>query len=139
MKIKNSEIFKKINKTVVLKTGVYYILNNIIISEIHEGAHIDLKTSQEFFDFVNSHFKNETFYFISNRINQFSVSPLDIAKYTDILPNLKSICAITYNNRLDSMNAEIEKHFHSIPYQITNNIDNALSWTHSLISRKSIV
>jgi len=107
----------------------------MVIAEINEGVHIDLKSSQEFFKIANAFYaNNKPFGYISNRINHFSVSPLDFANYSSKLENIKAFCAITYDNYYDKMNVEIERRFYTKPFYSTNEIEDAINWTNNIVN-----
>jgi len=135
MKLVSSKLCDNVIEIHHLKIGTFYFFDNLVIAEIHEGIHIDFKSSQEFFRIAKVFFSNEKpFGFISNRINNFSVSPLDFANYNLKLENIKAFCAITYGNYYDKMNIEIEKRFYTEPFYSTNEIEDAVNWTTSMIN-----
>lgn len=135
MKLTSSKLYNNVIETHQLKIGTFYFFNNLVIAEIKEGVHIDLKSSQEFFKITNAFFaNNKPFGYISNRINKFSVSPVDYANYSLKLDNIKAFCAITYNSYYDKMNIEIEKRFYKKPFYITNEIKDAITWTNNIVT-----
>lgn len=139
MKIVSSKLIGDVIETHDLKIGVFYFFDNMVIAEINEGAHIDFKSSIDFFKVANAFYGTEKpFGYISNRINKFSVSPIDFANYSSTLENIKSFCAITYNNYYDKMNIEIEKRFYTKPFYTTNEIEDAIIWTNSILNNKAI-
>ncbi|WP_452224677.1 hypothetical protein [Lacinutrix chionoecetis] len=138
MKIVDSPLFECVKETHHLSIGDFYFLKNAIIAEIREGVHIDLESSQEFFEIANSYY-NKPFGYVSNRINQFSVSPMDFANYSVEIENIISFCAVLYDNRFDQMNVQIEKRFSHKPFHIVYKIADAISWTNNNIANfKSI-
>ena len=139
MKIVSSKLIGDVIETHDLKIGVFYFFDNMVIAEINEGAHIDFKSSIDFFKIANAFYGTEKpFGYISNRINKFSVSPIDFASSSSTLENIKSFCAITYNNHYDKMNIEIEKRFYTKPFFTTNEIEDAINWTNSILNNKAI-
>lgn len=135
-----SLLHKKLNNRIIethyLKIGTFYFLDHLVISEIKEGAHIDLNSSEEFFKIAKDFFfDNRPFGYIANRINNFTISPLDLANYILKLKNLESFCAVTYNNHFDDMNIAIEKRFHKKPFYNTEDIEDAICWTKNIISQ----
>jgi len=115
MKLVSSKLCDSVIEIHHLKIGgTFYFFDNLVIAEINEGAHIDFNTSQEFFEIAKSFFNNDKpFGYISNRIYNFSVSPLDFANYHLKLENIKAFCAITYGTYYGRMNIEIEKRFYT--------------------------
>jgi len=137
MNIINSNQYKDVIETHRLKLGYFYFFKDLVIVEISEGSHLDLKSSQDFFKIANIFYKEKFFGFISNRINKFSVSPLEFANYSKELNNITSFCAITYNNSLDEMNVQIEKRFSQKPFQVVTNINDAFLWTMKIVANKN--
>jgi len=135
MNIVTSKLSDNIIETHQLKIGTFYFFDNFVIAEINEGVHIDLQSSKEFFKVANSFFgKEKPFGYVSNRINHFSVSPLDFANYSLKLENIKAFCAITYDNYYDKMNVEIERRFYTKPFYSTNELEDAVNWTNSIVN-----
>lgn len=116
MKIINSEISKKIIEYHSIGLGQFYFLKNMVVAEINEGVHIDFKVSQEFIKLIIKFYgTDKPFGYICNRVNNFSISPLDFVKFNSAVPNL-TIYGIVHNNHFDRMNFEIEKRFCNKPY-----------------------
>lgn len=135
MRLINLEIHHLVIETHKLKIGTFYFLDNIVIAEINEGVHLDFKSSEDFFKAAHAFFgTTKPFGYISNRINKFSVSPVDFANYSLKLENIKSFCAITYNNYYDNMNIEIEKRFYTKPFYSTTTINDAIDWTRNVLN-----
>lgn len=135
MKLISSKLYDSVIETHHLKIGTFYFFDNLVIAEINEGMHIDLESSKDFFIIANEFFANgKPFGYISNRINHFSVSPIDFANYSLKLENIKAFCAITYNNYYDKMNVEIERRFYTKPFYCTNEIEDAVNWSNNIIN-----
>ncbi|WP_299887978.1 hypothetical protein [uncultured Lacinutrix sp.] len=137
MKIIESPLYNLVLETHNLDIGIFYFFNNIIISEIKEGVHIDLKNSKSFFETTNKFYQDRPFVYISNRINKFSISPLDFAKFSFELNNVKAYSAIVYNSFFDKMNAEIEKRFSHIPFYIAINLEDAFNWSNNIVNDRN--
>lgn len=117
MKIIKSKLSDLILEYHAIGLGQFYFLKNIVVAEIHEGVHVDYNSSKEFISLVSDFYGTEKpFGYICNRINNFSISPLDFPKFNRSLPNL-TIFGIVHNNHFDRMNYEIEKRFCNKPYK----------------------
>jgi len=136
MKVINSSLFKDVKEIHHLLIGDFYFFENIVIAEIKEGVHIDSISSEPFFKLSNKFYsEKKAFGYISNRINQFSVSPLDFAQYSEKLDNVESFCAVCYSSHFDEMNVQIEKRFSQKPFNATSNLEEAFEWTSKIISQ----
>ncbi|AUC81261.1 hypothetical protein [Lacinutrix sp. Bg11-31] len=129
MRTINSPIYKSVIETHHLTIGDFYFFKNLLIAEVKEGIHLDTNNTQTLLKITNSFFKNRPFGHITNRINQYSISPLDIASYSEKLENAVSYCSIIYNNHFDEMNVKIEQHFIKKPYYIANTLEEASFWS----------
>ena len=117
MKIINSELSEKIIEQHSIKLGQFYFLKDLMVAEINNGEHIDFESSQNYLKLINEFYGTEKpFGYICNRVNYFSISPLDFPKFIKVMPNL-SIFGIVHNNHFDRMNYEVEKRFCNKPYK----------------------
>jgi len=116
--------------------GVLYFFENRVISEINEGEHVSIPKAKRLVEAINLFFDgNKSYGYISNRINDFSVSPLDFSNFKLFLKNINSYSRVTYNNyRNESMN--LEKRFCKIPYKEFSSLIDASVWTKSQLQVK---
>ncbi|OUS02483.1 hypothetical protein A9Q86_02960 [Flavobacteriales bacterium 33_180_T64] len=81
---------------------------------------------------ADSYFKNKPFVYITHRINSYSVDP-STYKETAKINNLVGFCVVSKNFMAKST-AEIEKLFlNTIPFEIFDTLEEAISWTKSVI------
>ena len=73
MKINSSYLENKKFKLLIVKLGRLYLFDNYIITEFNEGINITFENFSEVSEIIKSHYKNEPFGFISNRINSYSM------------------------------------------------------------------
>ena len=126
MRTIDSTLYGEVLETHHLTIGDFYFFKNLMIAEIKEGIHLELINTKVLLKIINSFFKNKPFSHISNRINRYSISPLDFANYCKKMNNVVSFSAITYNNHLDEMNVKIEQHFLNKPYYIADTLEEAV-------------
>ena len=136
MKTIDSTLYQEVLESHHLTIGDFYFFKNIVIADVREGVHLELKNSQTFFEITNSFFKNKPFGYICNRINKYSVSPLEFANYSKELINVKSFLAIACDSYFDKMNTQIEKHFLQKPFEASNNLEDAFFWTKNQVENK---
>lgn len=125
----NSPLYLEVLEKHHLTIGDFYFFENLLIAEVNEGIHLDINNTKTLLKITNSFFKNRPFGHIANRINQYSVSPLDLVCYSDKLLNVVSFSAIVYNNRFDEMNVKIEQHFIKKPFYVANTLEDAVRWS----------
>lgn len=133
MRIIDSPFYEKVIEKHHLTIGDFYFFENLLVSEVKEGIHLDESNTNTLLKITNSFFKNKPFGHVANRINRYSVSPLDFANYCKALIKVESFTTIIYNNYFDEMNIEIEKHFLKKPYYVANNLDDAFLWNKQII------
>lgn len=127
MKFINSNLSNQVLESHTVKSGKLYFLKNIVVAEFNEGVHIDFNSSQEYIGLILDFYGDERpFGYICNRINDFSISPLDYPKFNRALNNL-SIYGIVFNNRFDRINFNIEKRFCDKPYKGYNDLYTAFN------------
>lgn len=137
MKITNSKISKQIIETHRIELGEIHFLENLVVLEFDEGAHIDFNSSQEFLNLIIDFYGLEKqFGYITNRVNKFSVAPLDCSKFNTYLKNLTIFGNVAYSY-LDNLNIDLEKRFCEIPYKGFNDIYSAVDWVNNYINKTS--
>lgn len=137
MKLFNSKLSDHIIEYHAIGLGQFFFLKNIVVAEINEGVHMDFQASKEFITLISDFYgTKKPFGYVCNRINNFSISPLDFPKFNKALPNL-TIFGIVHNNHFDRMNYEIEKRFCNRPYKSYSDLYSALSQVESFIKNIS--
>ena len=137
MKIINSKLSDQILEYHAIGLGQFYFLKDIVVAEINEGVHVDFKASKEFISLISDFYRTEKpVGYICNRINNFSISPLDYPKLISSLPNL-TIFGIIHNNHFDRMNYEIEKRFCNRPYKSFTDLYSAFNQVNNFVKNVS--
>ncbi len=127
MKLFDSKLSSNIIERHKVKSGELFFLKDIVVAEFKEGVHIDFDSSQEYISLIIDFYGHERpFGYISNRINNFSISPLDYPKFNRVLSNL-AMYGIVNNNHFDRMNYNIEKLFCKKPYKGFNDLYTAFN------------
>ncbi len=117
MKLINSKLSSHVIESHTVKSGKLFFLKDMVVAEFNEGVHIDFDSSQEYIGLIIDFYGNdEPFGYICNRINKFSISPLDYPKFNRTLSNL-AMYGIVFNNHFDRINYNIEKRFCDKPYK----------------------
>ncbi len=132
MRITESNVAKHILKSVTNELGSIYFFNHIAVIEFNEGTHIDINTSQDFFQSLESYFgKSRPFGVVTNRVHSYSVKLLDIDLFRQ---KSRNICAyaVVGHDPASLMNAEIENNF---CHYSNINFDNLYEAMNSVYSR----
>lgn len=115
-----------LEKVMESEVGVFYFYGNIIVFEAYEGVVVSYKTGFSILLKFLSILGTKPFVYISNRVNSYSINPVDY-KYVNNIPTLKSL-GIVYYNEMGKANAELEEKFCKKPFQIFNNLTEAFIW-----------
>lgn len=113
-----------------------FIFDEFIINQIKEGVLIEPKHNVILNDIIQKHFSGKTMAYISNRVKSYSVNPL-IYNETVKIPNLVAIALIPKTTAMRS-NAEYEREFYDKPYEIFDNLSQAIAWVHKIIANIDI-
>ncbi|MBO3098563.1 hypothetical protein [Gelidibacter pelagius] len=109
-----------------------FIFDEFIINQVKEGVVIEPDHNDIFNTIVQEHFSGKNMVYISNRVKSYAVNPL-IYPEAEKIPNLIAI-AIIPKTALMRRNAEYEQEFFHKPYEIFENLSDAIVWVHKIIS-----
>ena len=115
MTLLNSAYSQKVKSSYQLGLGNIFFFENILISEINEGKHVNYNEALDYRDLIEEKFNDKPFIYISNRVNQFSVNIMDFEKFCDTFPNMKAFITVYYN-QFTYKGLAFEKQFCKIPY-----------------------
>ncbi len=110
------------------------VYNTFVISRINEGFHLTPDKNKVLEDIAKDYFNNRPFVYITHRKYSYSVDP-SIYLQTSKVKNLVGF-AVVAEAPLSKGNAEIEKLFLDKPFEIFNDLDDAIAWAESLISNE---
>lgn len=129
-----SEIPRKILNTDIGKISIY---GQLVIMEGKANVNISIRNGMSILIDVAKAVGFRPVVYISNRINAYSVDPNDY-KYLEMIPNLKGIAIVTYNE-FSYNTANMEENFVRKPFRVFNNLQAAKSWAKYVIEGKVIV
>ncbi len=110
-----------------LDMGKVSFFKNYLIIEVAEGTSFNHKKAKQLSTLTNLHFGNNAFGYISNRVNSYSLEPLDYLKIKEVFPNIKAFAVVTYNN-LQKTSVSIENIFYYDNIVSFECIDEAQKW-----------
>ena len=125
-----SKIFRFLK--VEMPFGDFYLCENFIISELHEGIHFDLPkikmASKEILDYYDKDIKLS---YISNRVNSYSIDPQGWSTINITLEQLIKNTAIVYSNHMTELNTHLEKHFSKLEMHTCYTLEEAINWVNT--------
>ena len=138
MKVVESKIADLVIKKNKTELGFIYFFEDVLVVEFNEGVHIDYQASREHIDLILDFYKSKPFGYICNRIDKFSVYPLDFSKFNKALNNLTAFCIVCYSE-FDRINTEIESMFCvDKPYKAFDTIEDAYYWVKDYSNNESV-
>lgn len=129
MKTELSEYYKRLKPFVLqMPFGTYFFFEKFIVSEINEGVHFEWNMAEKLALEVFKYYgKDAKLGFISNRVNRHSVDPQNWIKleknHTIIIAS-----AIVAYDKLNFMNASIEKKFTKNSIKRCKSLNEAIKW-----------
>lgn len=139
MKVLDSAFKERVIKSEQCEIGTFHFSDNILIIEFSEGINVNFKASKEFFPLIISFYKNKPFGIISNRVNSYSLVPMDSIKFKDVFTSLTGYAVVSYD-KAGLMNAQIENSFCADNNIIFEDLMSAIKWIdHRIKSRKSVI
>lgn len=108
-----------------------FVFDEFLICQVREGAEIQPDHNIQLNEIIQKHFSEKKLAYISNRINSYSVDPLTYVG-TEKIPNLVAIAMIPQTGIM-RRSAEFESDFYDKPYEIFNNLSDAIAWVHSIL------
>jgi hypothetical protein len=124
-------------KVLNTEIGTIYIYDHLVIMEGKENVNISIRNGMPILLKVVKAVGLRSVVYISNRINAYSVDPNDY-KYLEMIPNLKGIAVVAYNDY--SVNtAYLEEKFFRKPFKVFTSMEDAKKWAGYVIDGLIIV
>lgn len=114
-----------------VEDGEFFVFDEFLICQISEGVNVTPEHSEILNHAIKKHFQGKDLVYISNRVNSYSVDPLTYVE-TERIPNLIAIAMVPDDDVMQK-NAEYERNFYDKPYEIFNNLSEAIEWSHKMI------
>lgn len=112
-----------------------FAFDDFLINQIKEGVLVQSHHNDDLKLVIKEHFKGKTIAYISNRVMSYSVDPL-VYKETEKIQNLVAIAIIPKTEAM-YRSAEYEKNFYHKPYEIFDNLSDAIGWVQKIIQREN--
>lgn len=118
-----------------LEDSELFIFDEFVINQIKEGVVIEPHHNELLNACVQKYFIGKNMVYVSNRAKSYSVNPM-IYSEAEKIPNLIAIAMIP-ETALMRKNAEFEKEFYDKPYEIFENLNDAIKWVHEIVGNEN--
>ncbi|MGB3608691.1 MAG: hypothetical protein WA775_15415 [Psychroserpens sp.] len=108
-----------------------HIYDHYMIVTMKAGVNITANYNEVLINVANTYFVNQPFVYITHRVNSYSVDPA-IYKETSRIKNLVGFCVVSKNYMAKSA-AQIEKLFFDKPFEIFDELEEAIAWSKRLM------
>lgn len=121
----------QITKKLKLSFTTLEFYDSVVISTIKDDVVFDKNHVEELREICNEYFGGKKFVYIANRKCNYNVKPLI---YIDLIQKntLKGIAVVSDNNE-KLRTANFEKNFSPVPFELFQNINEALIWANGLL------
>lgn len=120
----------KLIKSYTFNFGKVDFYENFLITEISEGFCFDIDHALKVSELVTLHFQEQPFAYISNRVNSYSLIPMNYLKIKEVFPTIAVFAAVTYTVIQEGMIA-IENNFLDGFLKNFTSVDEAVAWCQS--------
>lgn len=128
MRVKDTNLTDEIEDIHISENGYYYFFKDFIIAEINQGVSYTWEAAKDIIDAAYEHYGNDiSICYITNRVNKYSVSPVDWLKFFKNEHTLNGYAIVSYTER-SWINATLEKIFLSTKVEHFSNLYSAIEW-----------
>lgn len=120
-------------KTIETDFAKLNFYERFVITEMNEGIDLDENIVDVMIHFAVDFYGDKPFGYISNRIHSYSVNPVIYFKISKI-KNLAAF-AVVSTRMIVSYNVKIEKAFITKPFELFDNLDEAVNWVTQLVNK----
>ncbi|NND52436.1 MAG: hypothetical protein HKN54_08515 [Flavobacteriaceae bacterium] len=133
MKVLESNLKNHVIKSVSHDIGDLHFFNHFAIIEFSEGQHVTLEASIKLLDNIQNYFGDaRSFGIISNRVNSYSMQPMDVVKAKERFTNLAGY-GVVANSSPGRLSAHIEDTFCTTQNIKFNNLYEAVETINSRV------
>src|SRR5690606_8013689 len=116
----------QLKKILETEIGKLYFYEDILVLEAKEGITLSYDTGFSVLLKSLNILDEKPWVYIGNRVNSYATQPVDL-KYLNELPSLKAVGTVNYSE-LGVLNSELESKFCTKPFEIFNNLEEAMIW-----------
>ena len=131
--VKETIFYTEVLKELNLPYGDFYFFDGFIVSEIFEGVNFTWEEAKPVIYEVTSFYESDgaDLIYISNRINKYSVKPLDWLNFASFSFKLLGYGVINYSEP-GKLNSKLESMFVRSKFKTFSSIVEALQWAAEL-------
>lgn len=131
MKIEDSVIASQYLKKLEIPFGNFYIFEKFVVGEVHDGVSFSYKDANILLNAVENYFGKDDLEmsYISNRVNSYSVYPLDWLKFynSKYTNKLKKVAYVSYT-KVSATNVILESFYLTKKTKRFTSLDEAVIW-----------
>lgn len=110
-----------------LEMGKVVFFKNYLVIEVAEGISFDYEKAKKLSELTNFHFEDRPFGYISNRVNSYSLEPIDYTRIKEVFPNIVAFAAVTYS-KSQKTSVKIENMFYQEGIVSFDSLEKAIKW-----------
>lgn len=126
-----------IDKAYNFNFGKVSFYSNFLITELNEGICFNIENAKEIAELVMLHFKDRPFGYISNRVNSYSLIPVNYLKIKEVFPTIEAFAAVTYSEIQKSI-IKVENSFLNGMLADFDDLSEAVTWVQSKLEEADL-
>jgi len=138
--IKNSIFKSEVRKELNFHFGDFFFFDGFVVSEIKEGIVFSWEHARSILDEVSEFYgeavSGHHIIYISNRIHEYNVKPVDWLRFTMFAFKLKGYAVIARSS-IEKRNARLEAMFIPAKFKIFPNVFEAIQWVTQLNDKQT--
>lgn len=123
---------ENIERSIELEFTFLDFYSDFVVARVKEGVVFTKKNAQDLVDVCAGHFENESFVYISHRLNNYTVDPTLFVNLEEAT-NLAGTGFVTDEEKILDIYS-YRKTFGSIPFKIFIQLEEAISWAREILS-----
>ncbi|PPK96412.1 hypothetical protein LY01_00232 [Nonlabens xylanidelens] len=135
--IKDSVFYGEVLKELNYSFGDFYLFDGFFVSEIKSGTDFSWENAKVAIEDITPFYQSDgsDVVYISNRINDYNVKPVDWFKFTMYAFKLHGY-GIVVKNKLARKNANFESIFIPVKFKTFNDVFEAIQWVAIINDKK---
>lgn len=107
------------------------VYDDYLISTFAEGFQVEKDHNRILLDFVDRHFLNQPFVYISHRKHSYSIDPTIYHEAAKV-KNMIAVAIVSENEKQELL-SQLEKHFYSKKIKYFKTVPEAIKWKETLL------
>lgn len=134
-RVEESDLEQKVLKKLSFPYGNVYFFKHFVVSEINQDVLFTWELAKPVIDAAVSFYNNKgsDIVYISNRVNQYAVKPVDWLKFVSYSFQLKGYAVVSISS-IARRNGKLESLFIPSKFKTFDNLNEAAAWAMDLQS-----